>query len=86
MKISEVMKAIENNHGYLVHFEHYGDGLLRGDYFPDIHGGEEPFETEDEAIAMGIKYAKATKGRTCNFYLVRGDNFTPVGHWNLANR
>ena len=36
MKLTEVEIAISEDYGYLVHFEHCGDGLLRGDYFPDV--------------------------------------------------
>lgn len=86
MKISEVEKAIDADFGYLVHFEHYGDGMLRSDYFPDVRDGEEPFKTKVDAEKVGTDYAKATKGRTCNFYLVRSDSFSPVGGWKLPNR
>lgn len=86
MKLSKVRKTIAANHGYLVHFEHIEGSILRSDYFPDVKGGEEPFETQEEAMAIGIDYAKVTKGKTCNFYLVRSDKFTPIGSWKLENR
>ena len=86
MEMSQVEKAISENYGYLVHFEHCGDGLLRSDYFPEVRLDEEPFKTREEAEMVGVKYAKATKGKTCNFYLIRSDSFTPVGGWKLQNR
>ena len=86
MEISKVEKAIAEDYGYLVHFEHCGNGLLRGDFFPEVRLGEEPFQTKEEAEMVGVKYAKATKGKTCNFYLVRSDSFASVGGWKLQNR
>lgn len=86
MKLSEAEAIISSKHGYLVHFEHCGNGLLRGDYFPEVHDGDEPFYSEDIAIVMGEKFAKAMKGKACNFYLVRSDNFRPVGEWAINNR
>jgi hypothetical protein len=86
MKLSDVKTAIEAKHGYLVHFEKIEGSTLAADYFPEASSGEEPFETVEDAVAMGAEYAKATKGKTCNFYLVRSDNFKPVNGWNLPNR
>jgi len=86
MKLSEAQDIINDAHGYLVHFEHYGDGVLRSDHFPDVRNGEAPFVTSDEAIEMGEKFAKAMFGKACNFYLIRGDNFAPVGLWRIENR
>ncbi|MEE8289754.1 MAG: hypothetical protein V3R25_10120 [Nitrosomonadaceae bacterium] len=86
MKLSEAMAIIEAKTEYLVHFEHIDSGMLRGDYFPDVMGGEAAFKTEDGAIAVGEDFARATKGKTCNFYIVRADNFRPTGSWNIKNR
>ena len=86
MKIKDVKKTIDKNHGYLVHFEHCGDGMLTSDYFPDVKSGEDPFDTYDEAVEIGVDFADATKGETCNFYLVRADNFKPLQGWDLKNR
>ena len=47
MKLAEAMQIIETNEqGYMVHFEVVGGGVLRGDYFPDKHGGEELIPTD----------------------------------------
>jgi hypothetical protein len=86
MKLTEVEIAISEDYGYLVHFERCGDGFLKSDYFPDVKDGEEPFKTKVDAEKVGADYAKATEGKTCNFYLVRSDSFRPIGGWSLANR
>lgn len=86
MRLSAAVETIAASHGYLVHFERIKGRMLVGDYFPEVRKGEEPFKTQEEAIEMGVKYAKATRGSTCNFYLIRSDTFSPVGSWKLANR
>ena len=78
MKMQEAMNEINNKpKGYMVSFEWYGDGFLRSDHFPDKHGGEALIETESEAWELADRFARATKGKTCNLYVV-GHNFTPV--------
>lgn len=86
MELSEVNKQIDRNFQYLVHFELIKDGILIADHFPNVEDGEEGFSNIKDAIKIGEKYAKATRGYTCNFYLIRSDNFTPVGNWKLKNR
>lgn len=86
MKIQTVLDTIDDKPKYLVHFEHIHGHILRTDYFPDTAAGEEGFQSEEYAIEVAEKYAAATKGKTCNFYLVRADNYLPIGTWRLQNR
>jgi hypothetical protein len=77
MKMSEALNVIKNKSGFMVQFEWCGDGFLRGDYFPDYHAGEKLIETEAEAWELAEKFANATKGKTCNIYVLK-ENFSPV--------
>jgi hypothetical protein len=89
MKLSTAMKIIDKKCGYLIHFEWIEGSILRTDYFPDVHSGEAPIENESEAIGLAELFADATKGNTCNLYLVRGSGprrFAPVGLWRRENR
>lgn len=86
MKLSDAIKAIDAKEAFLVHFEWCGDGMLRSDYFPDPREGEEGFVSAIEAEVTGKKFAEATKGNTCNFYLIDSLSFRPIGNWKLANR
>jgi hypothetical protein len=62
----------------MVHFEWAGDGFLRSDYFPDVHAGELPIATEDEAWQMAAQFAAKTRKRCVNVYVIRREDFTPV--------
>ena len=89
MKMQEAMDILNNKpKGFMVHFEWCGDGFLRSDYFPDKHAGEPLIKTEHEAWELARAFAKATKKRTCNLYVVNND-FTPVYGYaarEIANR
>lgn len=80
MKIEEAMAIIQGKaapQGFMVEFEHAGDGFLRGDHFPDKHTGEPLIPTEDEAWELARKFAQKTKGKCVNIYVVKSD-FSPV--------
>jgi len=78
MKLAKAMEMIQNKPtGYMVHFEWCGNGLLTSDYFPDKLNGEDLIPTEDEAWMLANRFAMATRGKTCNLYVV-GRNFSPV--------
>ena len=76
--MQEAMDMINNKpKGYMVHFEWCGDGMLRSDYFPDKHNGETLIQTEWEAWELVGKFARATKGKTCDLYVI-DNTFSPV--------
>lgn len=78
MEHQEALDIIHNKpKGFMVHFEWHGDGFLRGDHFPAKHAGEALIPTEWEAWELANRFARATKGRTCNLY-VMDDDFNPV--------
>ena len=78
MKTQDAMDMINNKpKGFMVHFERCGDGFLRSDYFPEKHDGEPLIETEHEAWELANRFAKATKGSTCNVYVI-DHTFSPV--------
>ena len=89
MKYTEALKIINSEPGYMVSFEWAEGGMLRSDCFPDKHSGEELIKTEREAWEIARKFASKTVGRCVNIYVIRGDNFTPVGGYEIhkiANR
>jgi len=86
MKLNEAKSIIENSQGYIVSFEHCGDGLLRSDSVPDMRNNEDPFPTEVEAIQFGSSLAYAMKGKACNFCIRRADNHNRVGEWTDENK
>ena len=77
MKMNEAMALINKPKGFMVSFEWWGDGFLRSDYFPDKHAGEALIASEEEAWKLAARFAVATKGKTCNIYVV-DDRFSPV--------
>lgn len=78
MKMKDVLQILnKKDHGFMVSFEWCGDGFLRGDHFPDKHAGEDLIENEFDAWELARKFAMATKGRTCNLYVIKSD-FVPV--------
>ena len=83
MKIQEVMDIINNKpKGFMVDFKWCGDGFLRGDHFPDKHAGESLIPTEHEAWELADRFARATKGKTCDIYVV-DSMFKPVKDYEL---
>lgn len=80
MKFADVMEIIEGinkTFGFMVHFEHAGDGFLRSDYFPDKHKGEKLIETEKKAWDLAKRFAAKTRGKCVNIYVV-DQSFAPV--------
>jgi len=79
MDAQRMIEAVEKaKTGYLVHFEHRGDGVLRSDYFPAIQEGEKPFSNSEVAWDYAERFAKAmTSARCVNVYVTQAD-FTPV--------
>jgi len=65
--------------GFRVAFERYGDGFLRSDYYPDR--GELPIPFEEEAWKVAEILAKILKGKACNFYVVKSEDWTPVKNY-----
>jgi hypothetical protein len=89
MTMQEAMDIINNKpKGYMVVFEWIDGSILKSDYFPDGDGGEKLIEAEWEAWELANRFAKVTKGRTCNIYVV-DDKFSPVEGYEdrqIANR
>jgi len=89
MKYQDAIDLIGGDYsGYMVHFEWIEGGMLRGDYFPDKHAGEELIESMAEAWDLAKKFAAKTKGKTCNLYVI-DKNFSPVVNYKahlIANR
>lgn len=91
MKMQEALDIIDGKNeskGFMVSFEHAGDGFLRSDYFPDTHAGEELIKTEREAWILAAKFAEKTFERCVNIYVV-DSNFRPVASWQqkkIVNR
>lgn len=79
MKMQEAMDIINKKEekGYMVNFEHAGDGFLRSDWFPDKKAGEKLIATEEEAWELAKKFAEKTFGKCVNIY-VTDANFRPV--------
>ncbi len=81
MKLQDAMDLIHNKpKGFRVSFEWCGDGFLQSDYFPDR---EEPLiSTEAEAWELTERFARATKGCTCNLY-VTDHKYRPVADYEI---
>ena len=80
MKMSEAQKIIDGPPGFMVHLEWKKNGMLRSDYFPDKHAGEDLIKTETEAWILAGLFAEKTKGKAVNIYVIQSD-FAPVpGH------
>lgn len=84
MKFQQALEEINTykNPIYLVHFEWIRGGVLESDYFPDVRNGEVGFSDEETAWNWAIQFAKATKGRTCNLYVIMYPGFSPVVGYN----
>ena len=81
MKMQEAMNIMENKPklaGFMVHFEKIVGAMLHSDYFPDVHAGEPPIKTENEAWKMAAQFAAKTHKSCINIYVVRREDFTPV--------
>jgi hypothetical protein len=77
MKLAEAQARImESQAGYRVAFEWIEATGLRSDYFPERD--EMPIPEEGDAWLMAIDFANATKGETCNLYVVYAGTFKPV--------
>lgn len=79
MKYHEALKVINEglNQGFMVSFEWKDGCILGSDHFPDKHAGEKLIETEEEAWELARKFARKTKGKCVNIYVIKSD-FTPV--------
>jgi len=80
MKMAEanrIMSGANKTFGFMVHFEHVGGGLLKDDCFPDKHAGETLIETVEEAWVLADLFAKKTKGKCVNIYVIE-HNFSRV--------
>ncbi len=83
MKYKEALKIIDKlSKGYMVSFDVVGGGVLKSDYFPDKHAGEELIKTKQEAWDLAGKFAKATTNEIVNVYVVN-ENFIPVDNNRL---
>jgi len=79
MRLDEAKKAIYEGvkpRGYRVAFERVEGRILAGDHFPERD--EPPFKHEAEAWEWAEKFAKATKGRNVNLYVVDAETWVPV--------
>jgi hypothetical protein len=63
--------------GFMVAFYHKDGGILRGDHFPDKHGGEPLIPTEEEAWELARLFAERTVGKCVEIY-VTDHAFVPV--------
>ena len=79
MKMQDALDIIHNKpKGFMVHLEWDDGRFLRTDYFPNsLNSKEELIPTEWEAWELAERFAKATKGRTRNLYVVDA-SFNPV--------
>ena len=80
MKMKDALQVIEGSNkvfGFMVSFERTGGGMLRSDHFPDKHRGEKLIELEDEAWELARKFAKKTRKKCVNIYVVDQD-FSPT--------
>ena len=81
MKMSEAMSIIGGRKlGYMVSFEERKGGMLHSEHFPDKHAGEELIETEEEAWSLAKLFAKNTKGKMVNIYVINQD-FSPTKNY-----
>lgn len=85
MKFKEALEIMSGNgnkpKGYMVHFEKYGYGVLKSDYFPDKHAGEELIKDIDAAWEFARAFAVNTDNSFVNIYLI-DENFYPVSGYS----
>ena len=73
MKMAKAQEIISNgitNPGFMVSFERKEGCMLHSDYFPAKYDGEPLIETEEEAWELAAKFAKKTRGKFVNIYVV----------------
>ena len=81
MKILEAMKIIGGKKlGFMVSFEWKEGCIVRSDHFPDKRAGEKLLATEEEAWALAKMFAKKTKGKVVNIYVI-DENFCPIKNY-----
>lgn len=78
MKMTEALKIIDGEPGFMVTFEHVRGGMLESDFFPDIRNGEDPIKTEFTAWEWARRFAEKTRGRCVNIYVINRSDFSPV--------
>ena len=84
MKMQEAMRIMgyaPKLPGFMVHFTRVNGCMLEGDYFPDVHAGEEPIQTEEQAWQMAAQFAAKTRQRCVNIYVIHRADFTPVADY-----
>ena len=84
MKMQEAMRIMgyaPKLPGFMVHFTRVNGCMLEGDYFPDVHAGEEPIQTEEQAWQMAAQFAAASWQRCVNIYVINRANFMPVADY-----
>jgi hypothetical protein len=80
MKYKEALQIIKDstkNQGFMVSFEKVKEGILTSDYFPDKHNGEDLLPSEEAAWDLALKFARATRNKCVNIYVIDHD-FSPV--------
>lgn len=79
MKYDTALRIIDGriNLGFMVSFEWKEGLMLRSDHFPDKHAGECLIETEDKAWELAYQFARKTRGKCINIYVIKSD-FTPT--------
>lgn len=83
MKLKEaeaIIKKANTPRGFRVFFDRRCMGVLIGDYFPA--GDEPPFDTEEKAWEMALKFAEATTVSEFVNILVVDSLFNPVKGYN----
>jgi len=76
--MSEALSIIDGKpQGFMVSFEWKRGYILTSDHFPDKHAGEPLIETEVEAWELARTFAKKTKGKCVNIYIINHE-FSPV--------
>ena len=84
MKMQDAMKIMQDAPrlpGFMVHFQRVDGCMLASDYFPDVHSGEEPIQTEEQAWQMATQFAAKTRKRCVNIYVIHRADFTPVADY-----
>lgn len=78
MKMTTALEIINReDKGFMVHFDEVKGAMLHSGYFPEKHEGEKLIETADEAWELAKSFAKKTKGKFVNIYVI-GSDFRPL--------
>jgi hypothetical protein len=82
MKMKDALSLINEKRetGFMVCFDWIKGSILESDHFPDKHGGEKLIKTEEKAWELARNFAKATRGKTCDVYVI-DENFEPVASY-----